>query len=259
MAVKISDLPIITTATDDDYLPMVDPSSGQTRRILKSDLLKELRSGADLDIGAVKANKADFSVADATARLALASPFEGLKCYQKDVDAEYIYDGSTWRRQAQWEELGRTTLAVAGDTISIASIAARKYLRIIIACKNSGNIASLIRFNNDSGTNYAYQSSYSGAAFGTTVSVSQFPIQPATVAEAYPFTSDVEVWNSSSEHKIIKTRNCDAYGVNATTSANFSETFGKWASTAQVTRVDCINGSSGDFAIGSEMVILGKD
>lgn len=261
MAVKISDLPIITTATDDDYLPMVDPSSGQTRRILKSDLLKELRLGTDLALGAVKADKADFSVADSTARLAIASPFEGLTCYQKDVDANFIYDGSAWRRQAQWEELGRHTLTTTGSTLSVASFAARKYLRIIInATFPTGTVAPFLRFNNDSANNYAYAYSFSNTAEAVTLSTTGYAIQPASAAEQYGFFADIEFTNRSGQFKIVKSCTVDAFGTDASTSVNFSDIRGKYVGTGQVTRADCIIISgAGLYASGSEMIILGKD
>lgn len=259
MAVKISDLPIITTATDDDYLPMVDPTSGQTRRILKSDLLKELRLGTDLALGAVKADKADFSVADSTARLAIASPFEGLTCYQKDVDANFIYDGSAWRRQAQWEELGRTTLGVAGDTISITPIAARKYLQVRFHTVSTGGTQSpAIRFNNDSGANYAFAYTLNFGTIATTVSNTNLGVT-SSVLQGTQF-GQFEITNFTSQRKLIQGQTLDDNNAGPASTCNSIQLTGKWDNTAaQITRIDITNGGAGDFAIGSQMVILGKD
>lgn len=159
-----------------------------------------------------------------------------------------------------WEELGRTTLGVAGDTITINPVAARKYLHIIVSVKNTGGaIAPGLRFNNDSATNYAYQASYSGAAWAASTSLTSMGIQPTSASEAYPAFCDIYVLNTSTDFKVIQVMSTDAFGANATTSVNFSEYRGKWASTSQVTRVDVFNGGAGDFAIGSEVVVLGHD
>mgnify|MGYP003478684794 CR=1 FL=1 len=258
MAVKISDLPIITTATDDDYLPMVDPSSGQTRRILKSDLLKELRAGTDLAAQAVKANKADFSVADQTARDAL-TPFEGLMVYRKDLDVLELYNGSSWLRLDGFYEIGRQTLNPSASTMSVASMLTMKYLKIIVMARPSGGtIAPAIRLNNDSGANYAINYSTGGAAYVAATSGNQFLITPAT--EAYPLFSITDIVNFSTEFKVGHGNSTDAFGTNATTTSNFSEYRFKYASATQANRVDIINnGGTGTFAAGSELIILGKN
>ena len=257
MAVKISDLPIITTATDDDYLPMVDPSSGQTRRILKSDLLKELRSGADLDIGAVKANKADFSVADATARLALASPFEGLKCYQKDVDAEYIYDGSTWRRQAQWEQLADVTLGSAAASISSGSISARTNLRVIFIGIPTSTIAHKIQFNNDTANNYSCNQKSNDTAQSLIASTSsiQWNINSTAVASYTEFN----ILNISTIEKLVSLYGLDTGSSGAAASSNRILGGGKWVNTsAQITRIDFLT-TVGTYASGTRMIVEGKN
>jgi len=258
MAVKISDLPIITTATDDDYYPMVDPGSGQTRRITKADLLKELRLGTDLAAQAVKANKADFSVADQTARDAF-TPFDGLMVYRKDIDAIEIYDGTAWRRQAQWEELGRTTLGVAGDTISITPIAARKYLQVRFHTVSTGGTQSpTIRFNNDSGANYAFAYTLNFGTIATTVSNTNLGVT-SSVSQGTQF-GQFEITNFTSQRKLIQGQTIDDNNAGPASTCNSIQMTGKWDNTAaQITRIDITNAGAGDFAIGSQMIILGRD
>lgn len=257
MAVKISDLPIITTATDDDYLPMVDPSSGQTRRILKSDLLKELRLGTDLALGAVKADKADFSVADSTARLAIASPFEGLTCYQKDVDATYIYDGTAWRRQAQWEEIGRHTLSSGATSLSCASLPLRKNLIIILNIIQGSTTDMVIRFNNDAATNYAWEYSSQNAAAINTVSATSIPLDYSSSTFYESFVINVE--NFSTMQKLLRGQGVFTTGTGAANPVGMFDIAGKYATNTQVSRVDAINGNGTNLAAGSELIILGKD
>lgn len=159
-----------------------------------------------------------------------------------------------------WEELGRTTLGVAGDTITINPIAARKYLKLLVFLgATGGNLSQRLRFNNDSGNNYAYQVSYTGAAYAATVSNSFFTLSPTVAAQVYGCYAEVNISNSTNLFKMITTTITDNFGADATTSVNFAEVQGKWASTSQVTRIDVINFGTGDFAIGSEVVVLGHD
>ena len=258
MAVKISDLPIITTATDDDYLPMVDPSSGQTRRILKSDLLKELRLGTDLAAQAVKANKADFSVADQTARDAL-TPFEGLMVYRKDLDVLELYNGSSWLRLDGYYEIGRQILNTSTGSMSLTGLLACKYLKVIVMAQpTGGTINPAMRINNDSGNNYASNSSNGGGAWVAATSGNSFPLAPATEAES--MFSITDIVNFSTEMKVGFGITVDAYSTSAATSLNHLEYRFKYGITTQATRVDVINvGGTGTYAAGSELIVLGKN
>src|ERR1044072_8850270 len=70
-----------------------------------------------------------------------------------------------------WEELGRTTLGSAGDTITISPISARKYLRIFISILDTGGaVGPNLRFNNDSANNYAFRYSDNFGAAASTAS-----------------------------------------------------------------------------------------
>lgn len=256
---RISSLATLATADATDVLPMVDVSATTTKKITKAAFLTDVYDGSGFNIGAIKANKADFSVADATARLALASPFEGLICYQKDVDAEYIYDGSAWRRQAQWEELGRTTLGVAGDTISITPIAARKYLQVRFHTVSTGGTQSpTIRFNNDSGANYAFAYTLNFGTIATTVSNTNLGVT-SSVSQGTQF-GQFEITNFTSQRKLIQGQTLDDNNAGPASTCNSIQLTGKWDNTAaQITRIDITNAGAGDFAIGSQMIILGRD
>lgn len=158
-----------------------------------------------------------------------------------------------------WEELGRTTLSGAGDTISVTPIAARNFLRIQFhAVSTGGTIAPVIRFNNDTATNYAFM--YAANLGGIVNSVSQTYLDAAPSIAAGTYMGCFDVTNFTSQRKLYSGNALDDNNGNATTSANNHQIYGKWDNTsAQITRVDLVNIGAGDFAIGSKIIILGHD
>ncbi len=173
-----------------------------------------------------------------------------------DVDTvtDTMLDYPRW-----WQEIGRTTLSVAGDTISLTSLPARKYLRIIISViATGGTIGPALRFNNDSGTTYAYRNF--GAAGSSGAGTTSIPFDAGAVG-AFPFFVTIDVVNILAQEKLLIGH---SVGQNTAGVANFpvnKELMGKWVNTAaQITRVDVTNlVGAGDFAIGSEVVVLGHD
>ena len=159
-----------------------------------------------------------------------------------------------------WEELGRTTLSGAGDTISITSISARKYLKILISVLDTGGtIGPLLRFNNDSGSNYSIRYSDNGAADATAGSQGQIALDAGAPA-AYPHFAVVEVVNILAQEKIAIGHTIGRGSTGGANTGTKREVMGKWANTsAQITRVDVVNTGAGDFAVGSEVVVLGHD
>lgn len=161
-----------------------------------------------------------------------------------------------------WEELGRTTLSVAGDTISITSIPARKHLKIIFAAVASagGTLDTSFTFNNDTSTNYGqkYFANYSTV----TDAVNQTGIiieSGATVANGSTYT-EVQVYNPTNGDKVGFGRNTSQSDVAAdTTAPRHLEWSLVWDSSSQISRIDWTNGGTGDFAIGSEMIVLGHN
>lgn len=160
-----------------------------------------------------------------------------------------------------WEEIGRTTLGSAGDTISVASLPARKYLRILANITATGGTASVaLRFNNDSGSNYA-ETLYSPNGGADVNSTSQAQIGISGATNFQPYLIDCIATNDATAMKVVTIQRSSSGGSGAGNAPGRLDITGKWANTTdQITRIDFINTSgTGDYAIGSEVVVLGRN
>lgn len=158
-----------------------------------------------------------------------------------------------------WEELGRTTLGASNDTVSVASFAARKYLRFAFYGIASGQISLSIRFNNDSGANYAIRQDANGAADATAGSQTSLIIYSAGTRQSLYLDSMV-ITNIAAQEKIFHAFGIDGGTAGAANPPGRTTQVCKWANTSnQITRIDAINTGTGDFASGSELVVLGHD
>lgn len=151
-------------------------------------------------------------------------------------------------------EIGRTTLSGAGDTISVASLPARKYLRIELSLRNTGALVVGFRFNNDSGANYAYRYLADGTAGSSTANT-----LVASVGSSNPMSGCIEVMNITSVQKTGQAR-ISSGSATAGTAPVYVDFWFTWVNaTDPISRVDIINTGGGDFAIGSEVVVFGRN
>lgn len=158
-----------------------------------------------------------------------------------------------------WEEIGRTTLGSAGDTITVNNIPARKYIEVTILLINSGQLDASVRFNNDSGSNYA---NIRVPEYGTATddtSTTSINLDTTTVTSCQYIRLDMI--NVASVQKYGTAVQVDNGGADAVTTApNTRVTTFKWNNTTdQVTRIDVLNGGTGDFASGSEVIVRGHN
>lgn len=157
-----------------------------------------------------------------------------------------------------WEEIGRTTLGSAGDTITVSSLPARKYLLVIIKVIDSGSINVNMRFNADTGNTYAGRDSKSGAAEATYNTQSNLFLNPVTAAT--PMTIEALITNEATQEKILYFSGVARGTAGAGNVPARTEGVGKWSNTSsQISRIDVFNNSTGDYAAGSEVVVLGHD
>jgi hypothetical protein len=162
-----------------------------------------------------------------------------------------------------WEEIGRTTLASAGDTISVQNLPAFKYLKVYLtAISTGGTIDTSIRLNNDSSNIYSQAAFYnnSGApAVDAGTSLTGITVDAFTSASGTVTFSTIDISNLSTHSKrmVGATVSEQTSGAgSAPTPYNFT---GKYVSNTQVSRIDFLNAGTGDFAIGSEVIVLGHN
>ena len=157
-----------------------------------------------------------------------------------------------------WVELGRTTLGSAGDTITVSSLPDKRYYMVLTDYQASGDIFALRRLNNDSGSNYAFRYSKNGAADST--GTSQTKILNAAGGYTTNGFAVSYLANLSSNEKLHIGHYINQNTAGAGNAPIREETVGKWANTSNaINRIDEVNTSSGDYASGSECVVLGWD
>lgn len=156
-------------------------------------------------------------------------------------------------------EIGRTTLSSAGDTITVSSLPARKYLKIIVSIlATGGTVDGGFTFNSDSGSNYTRRVSVDGGAdSGATSQTSTSVLQTAAATPAFGV---FDIVNISAQEKLMMGHSIGQGTAGAGNNVNRREHAYKWANTsAQISTVTLSNFGTGDFAIGSEVVVLGHN
>ncbi len=159
-----------------------------------------------------------------------------------------------------WQEIARTTLGVAGDTITVSSIPARKYLRFLfVGQATGGTIDSSFTLNGDTGANYS-STSLNGGAFGTGTSLNNLALEAGATASGQLVFASLEFVNLATYQKLGTYTTINNTAAGAGTAPSQYITNVKWAnSSSQISSITWTNGGTGDFAIGSEIVVLGHD
>jgi len=207
------------------------------------------------DDGTLKAGAVD------NAAVLASNVVETPKIKNANVTATKIdWDSTGANAGIWWEELGRTTLSSSSDTITVSSIPARKYLQIRASYSSvGGTISAHIRFNNDGGANYAYQYATLGGTSTSTTNDGGIIVTGAATSTNQHVV--VDILNISNKEKLSQFTRTEGNATGAGTAPTSLICIGKWANTsAQINRIDIVNVSgSGDFAIGSELVVLGHN
>lgn len=157
-----------------------------------------------------------------------------------------------------WEELARTTLGSAGDTIDSGTIGSRKYLMVLIdILSTGGTTVAGLRFNSDTGNNYAFRYSTDGGADTATGTTSIIALSSGTNGNKF---ATAYIRNVSGQEKLAHgmTTSNNAAGVGNV--ADRWEAAGKWVNTSTaITSVQAYNSGAGDFDTGSQIIVLGHD
>jgi hypothetical protein len=149
-------------------------------------------------------------------------------------------------------------LGSVGDTIAVTGLADKRYLMVLHDLHQSGQIDHYIRLNSDTGSNYAYRLSSAGGGDATLGSSNKMVagVNGATV----PCFDVSYISNLSTKEKLLINHSVGETVAGAGTAPNRRESVGKWANTSNaVSAVTSVNNQSGDYASGSEVVVLGWD
>jgi hypothetical protein len=153
------------------------------------------------------------------------------------------------------------TLGGDAASISTGTFTAKEQLRITgyIYGYSAGTPQIYLRFNNDSGSNYAYKFSADLAAYTTGTSAAQIVLAPAVASGTDDLFFVIDVINVSANEKLITWQ----ASLQATAGAgnNVTHIIGsaKWANTAaQITRVDLV-ASANNISSGSWVAVEGVD
>ncbi len=158
-----------------------------------------------------------------------------------------------------WKELARTTLGSAADSISVSSLANKRYYMILASILPSGNVNDGYRLNADSGTNYASRGTANGAA-DTTVTSGTIAGGNAGSAYTTPLFHVGRFANLSTKEKLHILDEVAQRTAGAGNAPERQEKVAKWANTADaINAIALTNTDTGDFNTNSELVVLGWD
>jgi hypothetical protein len=154
-------------------------------------------------------------------------------------------------------EIGRTTLAVAGDTITV-TVPAFRHLKIVArSTPTGGTNHHTLRFNGDTGNNYDIRLSVNGGADAS--ATSQSGLDVGYSVGTFDMLTIVDVTNISTLVKNVM-GTAVANTTTVGTAPGKKEVTGKWANTSsQITSVTIFNDGTGDMAIGSEVIVYGHN
>ena len=150
-------------------------------------------------------------------------------------------------------------LSGSATTISTGTFTAKKYLFVQHHCINDGAIYPNMRFNADSGSNYAYRFSGDGGTDATAISQSLYR-SGGSIGSSVNQSSSMYIINVATKEKLITNH----FSINRTAGAGTApfreENVGKWTNTSdQITSIVISNGQGGNYASGSRITVWGAD
>jgi len=156
-----------------------------------------------------------------------------------------------------WQELASVELSGLASEISSGTITAKKYLWIQGYMVASGGINVLAQFNNDTGSNYATRTSANGGSENTQVNQTQIDISTGGTGNMF---FSMFIVNNSATEKLCISHVVEEGSAGAGNYTDREETVAKWANTsAQITEIDIIELSGGQFNAGTILKVWGHD
>lgn len=187
---------------------------------------------------------------------------------ESDTFSEFIFDGvATWNPIGVpvlpiggWTEVGRTTLGASASTITISSLPNKRYYKILYADKSLSSTGAdiFLRLNGDTAANYAIRRNKDGDTDQTGVNQTLAFVYAGNTVQTPNFLV-LYLSNLSSQEKLFMNHGMSQLAAGAGTPPQRVEMAGKWTNTSNAVSSITFLPSSGTFASGSEVVVLGWD
>jgi len=156
-----------------------------------------------------------------------------------------------------WKEAGRTLLGVAGDAVSVVSLPPKRYFQLLWYPLAVGTYDSVLTLNSDVGLNYSERRANNGGADATVVNQADILIH---TNETTPVFGTYFLDNLALQEKLLQGETVRQSVAGAGTATNRFENYGKHAQiTNPIDTITMNNTNTGDYAIGSELVVLEWD
>jgi len=159
-----------------------------------------------------------------------------------------------------WKEVGRTTLGSVGDTITVSSLANKRYYMVLGYKQSSGTTDFNWRVGNgsaDPNDNYSRRQSSNGGTDTTNIGYNR--MFGDNGGASTPSFQVGYFANKSGKEKFNITHSVSQGTAGAGAAPTRRESVNKWTNTSLIDVIQGVNVEGGDFASGSEVVVLGWD
>ena len=180
-----------------------------------------------------------------------------------DTNSEMVvlgYDPDDTHTDNFWEELADVTLGSDASEISSGTIQSKKYLWCQVYFQNASNSNDvLVRFNNDTGSNYTHRHAINYGSDTTQTSGSSIKlIDRNATADTGRFANFFAI-NHSAKEKLLIAHGTEEETSGAGNPPTSNECVGKWVNTSsQITEIDCFT-ESGNIRSGARLRVWGSN
>jgi len=159
--------------------------------------------------------------------------------------------------EQDWKFLGGYKLEEASNSITVGNFAEMNFLKIVAYCFPSGGTISLrLRFNGDSGSNYAWRMSINGGVDSVNTATSLN--DSGTIANVQMVSC--EIVNVANAEKLGYVEQTNAGAVGVANAPNRREGSVKWGNlSARISSATVFNSGTGLYAPLSRLYVWGRD
>ena len=170
------------------------------------------------------------------------------------------YDPDDTHTDNFWEQLADITLGSDASEISSGTITAKKYLWVQVYFQSASNSNDvLVRFNNDTGSNYAHRHAINYGSDTTQTSGTSIKLLDRNGAADVGRFANFFIINNSTTEKLLIAHGTEEETSGAGNPPTSNECVGKWDNeSSQITEIDCFT-ESGNLRSGARLRVWGSN